>query len=267
MNLDTLTFYGIVLKEVLYNDNDKILTVLTANKGIISVTAKGVKSIKSKNSSAVQLFCYSEFEILKYKSQYVLKSANLKDGFYGIRDDVEKYALACYFAEITAFFATSENDETDVLRLLLNALYVVAKDENKPLWLTKAAFELKLACVCGFAPQFEYCKSCGTALGAIHSKHVFFSFAENEIICEDCVSKNGNNYGENLKKLSVSASFAIQYVINSQINRFASFSLDGINASAFCEFCEKYLIYTAERSFESLKFYYSIEKQLLKDQK
>ncbi len=261
MNVETLTFDGIVLKEVLYNDNDKILTVLTANKGIVSVTAKGVKSIKSKNSSAVQLFCYSEFEILKYKNQYVLKTATLKDGFYGIRGDVEKYALACYFAEITAFFATSENDETDVLRLLLNALFILAKDENKPLWLTKAAFELKLACVCGFAPQFDYCKTCGAETGATSSKYVYFSFADNEIVCEECVSKNTDNTAD-FKKLTLSVSFAIQYVIHSLINRFASFTLDDKNAPAFCEFCEKYLIYTAERSFESLKFYYSIKKQL-----
>ncbi len=258
--METLIFDGIVLKEVLYNDNDKILTILTSQRGIISVSAKGVKSIKSKNSSAVQLFCYSEFEILKYKNRYVLKTANLKDGFYGIRENVEKYALACYFSEITCSFATSENDETDVLRLLLNSLFVLAKDDTKPLWLIKSAFELKLCCICGFAPQFDYCASCGAKTMDSSPKNIYFTFNDSEIICEDCFLKKEDGKSTDCVKLPMPAVIAVRYVIGCPINRLTSFTLSDESAPKFCEFCEKYLLYTAERSFESLKFYYSIQK-------
>ena len=60
-----ITCDGIVIRETLYGESDKILTLFTGAYGKITVAAKGVRSIKSKNSSAVQLFCYSYFELVE----------------------------------------------------------------------------------------------------------------------------------------------------------------------------------------------------------
>ena len=90
-----LTIDGVVISETLYKENDKLLTVLTGQYGKVSVLARGVKNISSKNSAGVQLFCYSEFELIESKGKFVLKTANLHDGFFGIRSDPTKYFLAC----------------------------------------------------------------------------------------------------------------------------------------------------------------------------
>ena len=42
---------ALVLKSIEIGDNDRLLTLLTPENGRISVIAKGVKSIKSKNSA------------------------------------------------------------------------------------------------------------------------------------------------------------------------------------------------------------------------
>ena len=86
-----ITCDGVVIRETDYKDNDKIVTFLTAEYGKITVLAKGVKSIKSKNSSAVQLFCSSTFEMAEKNGRYTLKSANLLDSFYAVTDNIERF--------------------------------------------------------------------------------------------------------------------------------------------------------------------------------
>ena len=50
---------ALVLKSIEVGDNDRLLTLLTPENGRINVIAKGVKSIKSKNSAISQPFIYS----------------------------------------------------------------------------------------------------------------------------------------------------------------------------------------------------------------
>ena len=52
---------GIVIKEIQYKDNDKIITLLTDEFGKISCLAKGAKKNNSPLLAACQLFVYSEF--------------------------------------------------------------------------------------------------------------------------------------------------------------------------------------------------------------
>lgn len=141
---------AVILRQADYKESDRILTVLTPERGIITVGAKGVRNIKSKNSAAVQLFSYSELEILQVGSRFTLRTASLKESFFNVRCDLHRYALACYCTDITAHFCTEANDETEPFRLILNLLYALSEAKEKPLWQVKAAFELKLCTLCGF---------------------------------------------------------------------------------------------------------------------
>ena len=53
---------GLVLREIPTGENDKLLTVLTAEQGKIRICAKGVRSMKSKLMPLCRLFTYGNFE-------------------------------------------------------------------------------------------------------------------------------------------------------------------------------------------------------------
>ena len=59
------TVNGIVLKETPIGDYDKIMTVLTAEHGRLSVFARGAKRLKSPLFTATQVFSYSEMTLYK----------------------------------------------------------------------------------------------------------------------------------------------------------------------------------------------------------
>lgn len=55
-------YTGYVLNCIDYKDNDSIVSVLCSD-GLISLRARGVKKINSKNASSVMNYAYSEFEV------------------------------------------------------------------------------------------------------------------------------------------------------------------------------------------------------------
>ena len=54
-----LTTRGLVLREAKYKESDKILTILTAEEGKLTVKARGVARTRSKISAATQLYGYA----------------------------------------------------------------------------------------------------------------------------------------------------------------------------------------------------------------
>ncbi len=253
--MNELSVFGVVIRETLVKDSDKIITVLTGNLGKISVLAKGVKGIKSKNSAGVQLFCYSEFELIEKNGRYTLKTAVLKHGFFGVRTDILGFALASYILDITNAVTNEGADETETLRLLLNTLHVLSEKKDIPLWLIKGAYELKLMQVCGYMPVLEYCPICTCDLPEDEPCH--FSLSEGCVICREC-NKNAFLSGHEVPN-TVSVSYpviqAMRFICESEVNRFLSFRLDTSLRSEFSLVAEKYLLYRIERGFETLKIY------------
>ena len=59
--MEQIRVRGLVVREIQTGEYDKILTVITEEMGRISISGKGVRSLKSKHMPATQLFCYSSF--------------------------------------------------------------------------------------------------------------------------------------------------------------------------------------------------------------
>lgn len=242
---------GIVIKEQLQGENDKLLTILTP-QGKVYAYAKGVKKISSKNAPACQLFVYSEYEFLMKNGRLTVKTATSKELFYNMRSDMTRYSLACYFAEVIAYVSTENNDESQTLRLFLNALYALANKPEIPLWKIKSAFELKLMCICGFMPDFTSCFSCGCEIEI--GKNNVFSFEESALICQKC--KNGDV----AYSCTISGDIcnAMKYISNASISSFLAFKIDNSLSFELSFVCENYLIHKTERTYETLKIYKSI---------
>lgn len=251
---------GLVIRETLSGENNKLLTILTPKSGKVFALAKGVKKLSSKNASACQLFAFSEFELLEKDKRYIVKTASLKEMFFGMRQDISRYALACYFAEVINFAATQDNDETEMLRLMLNALYALSNKQETPLWLIKGAFELKLSSILGFMPDLSTCSYCSDTIQKGHG--ALFSFSEGCIICKSCAEKSKNERIPFTCSITNSTLSTMAYICNAPIEKFISFKYQNLDIAEFSFVCENYLIHKTERSYDTLRIYKSIVNSL-----
>lgn len=139
-----ITTTGIVLRER-EHDDDRILTILTADRGVITAYARGAKKLRGRLLSGTELLCCSRFVLFQYRDRYQVDSAETEQNFFGLRSDVEKLSLAVYLAQLCAQVAPAEEEAGEFLRLILNSLYLLEKDK-RPQRLVKAVFELRAAC-------------------------------------------------------------------------------------------------------------------------
>ena len=85
---------ALMLRSVDYKENDKILTLLTAERGKISAGIKGVKKAAAKLKFAAQPFCFAEYVLADRGGKYTVINASECESFYDLRTDINKFYAA-----------------------------------------------------------------------------------------------------------------------------------------------------------------------------
>lgn len=134
---------GIIIKETDYNEYDKLLTILTREKGKISAYAFNVRRSNSKNIGKVKLFALGTFELRENNESYTLENIIIKDDFLDLAKDYENVCYASYFIELADYFSYENIESEDVIDLLYFALKSLIKGviDKK---LIRRVYELKL---------------------------------------------------------------------------------------------------------------------------
>lgn len=238
---------GLVLREVNYKESDKILTVLTPDRGKVTVKARACRRKGSRLAAASQLLAYSEMNLFEYRDHFSLNEADTKEQFLNLRSDLDKLSLGSYFAE-TAEAAAEENVASPgVLSLVLNSLYALDK-LDKPPALVKGAYELKLMCLSGYEPLLDACAVCGVE----HPENARLHLREGVLHCAAC--REGVGEGISLP-VSANTLAALRHVAYGGAKKMLSFSLPEKDLEQFAGVCEGFLLTQMERGFRTLDFY------------
>ncbi len=242
------TTEGIVLREIEYQDNDKLLTVLTRDRGKITVRARGVKSSRSRLKAACQLLTFSEFTLFEKQGKITVTEAAPKEMFSELRNDLELLSLASYFAQVTDVVAQEEDPMPELLSLLLNVLYALGR-LKKPQAMVKAVFELRIACIAGFLPDLRGCTVCGEEMPDR------FNITQGVLQCAACRNENTDGIRMPISEGTLAAMRFIAFV---DAKRLFSFSLSEAALQELANLTESYLTIRLERGFSTLDFYKSL---------
>ena len=238
---------GLVLRETNYKEADKILTVLTREGGKRTVKARGCRRKNSPLAASAQLLAWSDMTLFAYRDRLTLNEAEALELFWGVRADVEKLALASYFAEVTEATAQEGEAAPELLSLLLNSLYAL-DTLKKPRALVKAAFELKLLCLTGYAPMLEGCAVCGAQEPAGARLHL----SQGVLHCARCRGQVGGGVS---MPLSPGALAGARYIVGCSPKRLFSFALPEEDLRQLGQATEAFLMTQQERGFRTLDYY------------
>ncbi|SHI88601.1 DNA repair protein RecO [Lutispora thermophila] len=151
---------GLVLKYTDINEADRILTILTRDKGKIKAVSKGCRRPKSSLLPSSELFAFSDLILYKGSNFYHISSGELRESFYDIRKDLLKLSYAVYFAEL-ADSVTDEDIPSERLFIVLSkTLYYLSRNEI-PVGILSCGYQIKLMDISGFRPLITKCVNCG----------------------------------------------------------------------------------------------------------
>lgn len=260
---------GLVIKETPVGENDKLLTILTPDRGRIGVVAKGARSLKSQVLSVAQLYSYGNYEIHEKGDYKWLRGGGLIEGFFGLRENIERISLAAYIADVANELTGEGLPSVEILRMTLNTFYSISKGQ-KPHALIKGVYELRSAGFSGFMPELSGCRYCKRE----GLENIYLDVMNGCCVCSDCINKRAqkqsaaqlhsayddeNELRHVLLPISASVLAAMRYSVQALPERMFSFNLDGEEEmSMFSRAAEEYLLNHLERGFASLEFYKSI---------
>ena len=239
-----ITTSGIIIKETKVGEGNKIFTILTADHGKLQASGAGVRSFKSKLGSGCTLFCYSDFIFKKGKSKdiYNIVSAEKIIDFFDIRYDIEKLALTNYLCDLTNFVTVQEGDCSTILRLLLNTIYYINKNDLSAK--IKPVFELRLMVEAGYAPNTTFCHNCGST-----DNINFFATDEGVVECAMC---------HKIPNISNDTLSAINYICNADLKTLFNFNAEKDVLSQLGTIAEQYVLHQIGNMPKSLIYLKSL---------
>lgn len=238
---------GLVLRETETRESDKILTLLTAERGKLSVIARGARRKHCKFAACAQSLAYSEWTLYQRGQWSYASEGTTIELFQGLRRDLESMALGFYFAELTEAVTVEEVPAGELLRHLLNGLYALSTLQRPPL-LIKAAFELRLLCLAGYEPLADGCAVCG----APEPKDPRLDVTQGVLRCAAC---GGGGAALPLCRDSLAA---LRHILYGDPRRLYAFSLGEAPLGRLAAAAEAFAAAQLERRFRTLDFYKSL---------
>lgn len=243
-----LTIQGLVLRVTAYNDTDALLTLLTPKHGKLTVKARGLRRKNSPLIAPCQLLAYGEFTLFEHRSIYTINEASSIELFTPLRRDLQKLSLGTYFAQAAELLSQEDMPNPELLSLVLNCLFALSK-LNVPENLVKAVFELRGACLAGYAPDLYGCHRCGNPFP--HR----FDLSAGRLECDQC-----RNHDSTGIRMPITAGMleSMHYITTCDAKKLFSFEAGEATLEQLASVTEGYLTTQLERGFTTLDFYNSL---------
>ena len=241
---------GVVLRETETKEADKILTLLTAERGKISVIARGVRRKSCRYAACAQPLVWSEWTLYQKGDWYYANEGSTVELFNGLRNDLDAMALGFYFAELTEAVTSEETPAPELTRHLLNGLYALST-LHKPPALVKAAFELKLLCLAGYEPLVDACAYCACP----DPEQPLLDVVQGVLRCRQC----GVKESALSMPLCRDSLLALRHIVYGDPKRLYSFTLGADALRRLSAAAEAFSAAQLERGFKTLDFYKSLQ--------
>ncbi len=187
---------SLIIRQMDFKENDKIITFLTRNEGKKAGILKGSKKLRSENVGISEPFTHVDiFYLEKASTELVqIRKFNLIESFYPIRQGYHKILYATYFTELIHLCVIDPQDSPHFFALLLSALQTL--QHTPSLAQIKILFEKNLFVILGISPNLEQCSQCQRVLWKPSSRNLpqliqlkthQLDCAEGGIRCPACV--------------------------------------------------------------------------------
>ena len=148
MRAGVIEVTGMVIKSMPVGERDRRVTLLTSEQGKLSFFARGAAKPGSPFMGKTRPFSYGLFRLYQGRDSFTLESAEIRNYFPELNEDLETTCYASYFLELADYFAREFAPEPRFLKLLYRS-FLALKKPAIPHALTRRIFELRMLVIDG----------------------------------------------------------------------------------------------------------------------
>jgi DNA repair protein RecO (recombination protein O) len=247
---------AVLLRRLDYGDFDLILTLLSFQRGKISLIAKSAKKSTKRFAGILELFSLMEVVASTGKGRGlpVLQEATLISPFSTIRNDINKTAYASYWCELINNWLEENQKQVQLYRLLKHVLNQLDRGESAAAQIS-ILFQMKLLHLTGHGPNLRQCGRCRKNLEIIQPNQVVFDIAKGAILCDECSPGAGGRI-----RLSKGTLKQLIWFESGDLNKASRIRFGTQALKEGLEFLEEFVPYTLGTQPHSLKFLKQIRK-------
>lgn len=235
---------GLIVSEALMGEQDKRLTILCADRGKLSVIAKGAKKQGGRLAAQVQLFYYCDFMLEQSRNFWIIKEASVLESFYDLRRDMDALAWASWMVETGRILAVEGEGCGDMLRLLLRGLQMVTEPRLSS-QMTAVAFVLRALSQQGLRPESEHCLNCGRKV----EREGALSASMGGVVCADCARRCGDRIA-----IREGGLYTLRHILDAPLEKLYKFNADEGIQEALFGFAVGFLHNYVQKELTSLEF-------------
>lgn len=148
---------GINLKGMPLGENDRLLTILTKEHGLIKAVAAGARKHRSAMAGRSGLFVVNDLQVSVGRSMDRIKNAEVLQSFVGLGQTLAKLTAAQYLSELALMQALSAQPQEELFLVLVEHLNRIQEAENQNVLAHLNHGIYHLLAIAGFAPQVHSC--------------------------------------------------------------------------------------------------------------
>lgn len=179
---------AIVLRAHDLGEADRIISLITAGRGLRRAVAKGVKRTASRFGARLEPFTHLHVVLHEGRNLDTVTQADIITSHASLRGDFELFLFGEAMLEVIEK-SLQENQSIprlfDLLRVSLDALEGSPREPA----LLLAAFQLKVCALIGYHPHLERCLHCRREVGG---EGVRLDLVGGGVLCDACRSESGS---------------------------------------------------------------------------
>lgn len=246
------TVEGIVVRVRNLGEADKVITLLSDDRGKVEAVARGARRPRNRLVGATQLFSYVTLQCFSSRTLDSVSQAEIKESFRLLREQLEPMAYATYFAELTDRLVTDDDPHPGLVPLLLVALHLLQSGADADS--VRRMYELKLLTVLGYRPRLNECASCGgMALSSGQTGHPAWRWSGEAggVVCGRCDADG--------RPVSPGTLESMRHLLAADPRQAAQLRLGGAVATELSQLLAEYIGLRAPGRLKSLDFLESLQ--------
>lgn len=194
-----------------YRDNDRMLTLFSADRGRIDCKARNCRKPTAPLLACAQPFVFGEFELFTQSDRVTVNGCDVRESFYPIREDVDRFMAASTAAQLVNRVIEHDSPDEPLFSLLYHTLSFLAYADVVPKDML-IAFLLRFLDHAGYRPSLTRCSVCRRDVRS--DAVLFYSADSGGVVCVACP-----HGGKPVSKLSLEAMRRILLLEHDELRR------------------------------------------------